>query len=572
MKKIQVLIITLVIILLLGCATFATLYFATDIFKSNKDMFYKYISQISVGDTLVANEYSKYQERLKNEDNTNKGNVSISVKGNNEEVINEEFDFETKSKPGEDFASAKIDMKQNDEKKLTIDYLRNEDLYGLRFEDVIKQYIVLENNNLKEFAQKLGIENTDNMPNKLEIQDKVVMGEEEQKAIEQILTKYMNIAIEQIPNENYSKLKKENITLDDKELSADGYQLTINGDLLKEILINVLNSMKEDEEVYNLLSKLSETEFKLENYKETIQSSIDAISQENSKINISLKVYKQGKKTIKLVGIIESEEESGKIELSVEKLQDKYDFLLDITSDDSKTNIIFNLNKNIDVQEKEDILCSILINQDNEEVANATIEILREGKLDSQNIKNSFKIDINFSAEDMNINIAYDNTKNFGENIETEKFKEEDYAIINQFDAEQISNLTRNVITMIYERIDEESTIFGLMEMTMTNDSLYTKARETAQENEGLMQELNNKAGSQAMEMFNYKFTPYEGVQSGANVKTLISAIEQNNISNATNKVEYNTTITEVDSSNKYNVSFEKDSEGYINKAIIEEQ
>ena len=572
MKKIQVLIITLVIILLLGCATFATLYFATDIFKSNKDMFYKYISQISVGDTLVANEYSKYQERLKNEDNTNKGNVSISVKGNNEEVINEEFDFETKSKPGEDFASAKIDMKQNDEKKLTIDYLRNEDLYGLRFEDVIKQYIVLENNNLKEFAQKLGIENTDNMPNKLEIQDKVVMGEEEQKAIEQILTKYMNIAIEQIPNENYSKLKKENITLDDKELSADGYQLTINGDLLKEILINVLNSMKEDEEVYNLLSKLSETEFKLENYKETIQSSIDAISQENSKINISLKVYKQGKKTIKLVGIIESEEESGKIELSVEKLQDKYDFLLDITSDDSKTNIIFNLNKNIDSQEKEDILCSVLINQDNEEVANATIEILREGRLDSQNIKDSFKIDINFSAENMNINIAYDNTKNFGENIETEKFKEDDYAIINQFDAEQISNLTRNVITMIYERIDEESTIFGLMEMTMTNDSLYTKARETAQENEGLMQELNNKAGSQAMEMFNYKFTPYEGVQSGANVKTLISAIEQNNISNATNKVEYNTTITEVDSSNKYNVSFEKDSEGYINKAIIEEQ
>lgn len=572
MKKIQVLIITLVIILLLGCATFATLYFATDIFKSNKDMFYKYISQISVGDTLVANEYSKYQERLKNEDNTNKGNVSISVKGNNEEVINEEFDFETKSKPGEDFASAKIDMKQNDEKKLTIDYLRNEDLYGLRFEDVIKQYIVLENNNLKEFAQKLGIENTDNMPNKLEIQDKVVMGEEEQKAIEQILTKYMNIAIEQIPNENYSKLKKENITLDDKELSADGYQLTINGDLLKEILINVLNSMKEDEEVYNLLSKLSETEFKLENYKETIQSSIDAISQENSKINISLKVYKQGKKTIKLVGIIESEEESGKIELSVEKLQDKYDFLLDITSDDSKTNIIFNLNKNIDVQEKEDILCSILINQDNEEVANATIEILREGKLDSQNIKNSFKLDIDFSAEDININIACDNTKDFGENIETEKFKEDDYAIINQFEADQISNLIRNVITMIYEKIDKENTIFGLMEMTMTNDSLYTKARETAQENEGLMQELNNKAGSQAMEMFNYKFTPYEGVQSGANVKTLISAIEQNNISNATNKVEYNTTITEVDSSNKYNVSFEKDSEGYINKAIIEEQ
>ena len=169
MKKMQITIIALAIVLLLGCATFATLYFATDIFKSDKEMFYKYISQIRIGDIIATDEYSRYQERVKNENNTNKGNVSINVKGNNEEVINEEFDFETKSKPGENFASAKINMKQNDEKKLTIDYLRNEDLYGLRFEDLIKQYIVLENNNLKEFAQKLGIENTDNIPNKLEI-------------------------------------------------------------------------------------------------------------------------------------------------------------------------------------------------------------------------------------------------------------------------------------------------------------------------------------------------------------------------------------------------------------------
>ena len=42
MKKVQILIISLVIILVLGCATFATLYFATDIFKSEKEMFYKY--------------------------------------------------------------------------------------------------------------------------------------------------------------------------------------------------------------------------------------------------------------------------------------------------------------------------------------------------------------------------------------------------------------------------------------------------------------------------------------------------------------------------------------------------
>ena len=572
MKKMQIIIIALVIVLLLGCATFAILYFATDIFKSDKEMFYKYISQIRIGDIIATDEYSRYQERVKNENNTNKGNVSINVKGNNEEVINEEFDFETKSKPGENFASAKINMKQNDEKKLTIDYLRNEDLYGLRFEDLIKQYIVLENNNLKEFAQKLGIENTDNIPNKLEIQDKGVMSEEEQKAIEQIFTKYINLAIEQVPNENYSKIKNESITFDNKEINADGYQVEISKNLLKEILINILNTMKEDEEAYNLLNKLSETEVDLENYKQTMQTSIDEISQENIKTNIAVKVYKQGKKTIKLVGTIELEENDGKIEFSVEKLEDKYDFLLYVTSDDDKSNMSFNLNKNINVQEKEDIFCKVLINQNDKEIANSTIRFLREGRLDSQNIKNSLKLDFDFLEENVNINISYDSTKSFGENIETEKFKEGDYAIINQFDGEQISNLTRNLIAMIYEKIDEEKTVFGVVTTITLNNSLFETARKAAINSQETQERELQLVENQAIEVFNIRFTSYEGIQSGASVKTLISAIEQNNITDPTHKIDYNSTITSIESSKKYNISFEKDSEGYISKAIIEEQ
>lgn len=572
MKKMQIIIIALVIVLLLGCATFAILYFATDIFKSDKEMFYKAISQIRVGDMIATDEYSKYQERIKNEDNTNNGNIFINVKGNNEEVINEKFDFETKSKPGENFASAKINMKQNDEKKLTIDYLRNEDLYGLRFEDLIKQYIVLENNNLKEFAQKLGIENTDNIPNKLEIQDKGVMSEEEQKAIEQIFTKYINIAIEQVPNENYSKIKNESITFDNKEINADGYQVAISKDLLKEILINILNTMKEDEEAYNLLNKLSETEVGLENYKQTMQTSIDEISQENIKTNIAVKVYKQGKKTIKLVSTIELEENDGKIEISLEKLEDKYDFLLYVTSDDDKSNMSFNLNKNINVQEKEDIFCKVLINQNDKEIANSTIRFLREGRLDSQNIKNSLKLDVDFLEENVNINISYDSTKSFGENIETEKFKEGDYAIINQFDGEQISNLTRNLIAMIYEKIDEEKTVSGVVTTITLNNSLFETARKAAINSQETQERELQLVENQAIEVFNIRFTSYEGIQSGASVKTLISAIEQNNITDPTHKIDYNSTITSIESSKKYNISFEKDSEGYISKAIIEEQ
>lgn len=64
----------------------------------------------------------------------------------------------------------------------------------------------------------------------------------------------------------------------------------------------------------------------------------------------------------------------------------------------------------------------------------------------------------------------------------------------------------------------------------------------------------------------------YEGVQRGSAVKTLISTIDSNNTTILENKIECNKTITDIDSSKNYIVSFEKDSEGYINKAIIEEQ
>lgn len=576
MKKVKILIIILTMVLVLGGATFATLYFATDLLKSDKEMFYKYISQMDLKEIANSNEDTNYQERLKNENNTSKGNISIKINAQNEEFINETFDFTTQSKPSDNFASAKIDVKQNDEKKLTIEYLKNEDLYGLKFEDIIKQYVVLENNNLKEFAQKLGIENIDSIPNKLEIQVEETPNQEVQTKLEQIITKYVNNAIEEIPNESYSKIKKENITLEDKKISADGYQLNISSDVLKEILLKTLNLMKEDTEIYDLLNEISEVEIELENYTETMQSLIDDIQEEESKINMCIKVYKQNKETVKILGIVKSDEENGEIEFSIEKLQDKYSFFVGVTSDDEKTNIIFKLDKSINNIDRENLSLSILVNENDEELANISIEALRIGRLDSASIETNLKFDINFIEEDLNLNATFTNIKEFGKTIETKEFQENDYAIINQFDAQQISNLTRNIITMVYEKMDKEKTIYGIVETIITNNNLYNVARDEAQNSEYLLQQEENEIitplNNQAIEMFNMKFTSYEGVQRGSVVKTLVSTIDLNNTTNLENKVECNKTITDIDSSKNYKVSFEKDSEGYINKAIIKEQ
>lgn len=85
---------------------------------------------------------------------------------------------------------------------------------------------------------------------------------------------------------------------------------------------------------------------------------------------------------------------------------------------------------------------------------------------------------------------------------------------------------------------------------------------------------VNATASAADMEksIFNIQFEEYGGLITGNGVNALLNTIEAKNDANLDHQVECNKTITDIDSSENYIVSFEKDSEGYINKVIIEEQ
>ena len=52
---------------------FAFAVFATDTFKSDKELFYKYASKIDLNELFDINSYSLYQKRLENEGHANEG-------------------------------------------------------------------------------------------------------------------------------------------------------------------------------------------------------------------------------------------------------------------------------------------------------------------------------------------------------------------------------------------------------------------------------------------------------------------------------------------------------------------
>ena len=79
MKKIQILIISLVAILVIGITVFTVIYFATDIFKSDKYIFYKYAKQIELKEFINLGEYNNYLKRLETEGHGNEGEIAINV-------------------------------------------------------------------------------------------------------------------------------------------------------------------------------------------------------------------------------------------------------------------------------------------------------------------------------------------------------------------------------------------------------------------------------------------------------------------------------------------------------------
>ena len=168
MKKTQIIIITIALILTLGCVgAFAVLYFATDTFKSEQEMFYKYASQINLKEFIDLESYNAYSEKLKTSGHENEGEFSIELAYGGE-TINESVKYNGYSDPVNKTANYDISINKDNETLLAMNYLNNQDFYGILFKDVVNQYIVFENNNLKEFASKMGVQDTSQIPNKIE--------------------------------------------------------------------------------------------------------------------------------------------------------------------------------------------------------------------------------------------------------------------------------------------------------------------------------------------------------------------------------------------------------------------
>ena len=587
MKKNKLLVIILISVILLISIIAAFLFLATDMFKSKKKIFNNYLEQAKMGSIINLSGYDNYAERILKESHTNEGKITIV---SDELNIDEEIEFSTKTNKESDMASGKIVFSQDGGQKINIEYLKNEELYGVKC--IYKQYLALVNNNLKEFASKIGLDE-DDVPDKIEINIDDYLNQNSNGIEEEfnaVVNKYLKLVISKMPEKNYSKISKEKIEVQGKSIEADGYKLTINENDFLNIVKEIVKTAKDDQELYNLINQLrkisQEESYNYEEYQDFIANLETELNQtensENDKMNLTLSVYKQGDKLVKFYTKLEVAEEGTDsymyMDFAIENNSTiKANYVLNANNDiyselSAKREINLVINKT-ETNDKENLEISYKIKTNDEETSSVNITTSLSNS-NSDNVEMDMKLDI--YSDYLNANIEISNNTVFDENIEVQEFSEVDYVLLSDYSEEQISKILNDLKKKISKQIDINRTVIGsiLNNYYSLFNTMQSAAENTrkAQQEEDLISRASQEADQQVISIFNAQFVAYEGEQRGSSVKALINAVKTSNQINANHTIDIDYGIEDIESSSTYNISLEYDGEGYVNRINIEEQ
>lgn len=538
-KKTKIIIGTIITLIILIIVVLAILYFFTDTFKTKKEIFSNNLIAFFGQNEKSENKIEEYINRKATSSHKNTGNLSTTIDmPESEEIVeavnNMNITFEGSIIPNQNQAEQNINIVYSDGVEFPINYLRDNDIYGLQNEYISSKYIAVENNNLKEFFGKLGLTNLEEMPDKIEFsenKEEISFTEEEKTSIKQ---KYLPL-LDVITDEKITVQKTD---------SGKIYTLNTTTQEIKDLITQFLEILKDDEIILNKINSILEqyeTTIEAEKIEEIIQS-IQEQEIEEQEVTFSITVQNRNPIQIKI--------QSQGLEVTLNK-------------DVQENNASYSL----------DIMSQDLENEESQTGLNFSVQY---NGLESDNVTETYNL--NFGLLQNGETISYDynieNQITFTDDIQIENLTEDNAMILNEYSQEQISNLMTAVTSRIVEVNQDQMQQLGVNQNPLLLSTpisylgylVYSQAQNTIESTN--MQNLE-------IESFNNIFLKYEGKVSGTLVKSLIQAIDSQNASGYYTQISGDITdisqADEIKNNSYYNVSFQYDSEGRISGVIIEE-
>lgn len=161
MKNKKIIIISSVVLIIIIAILLGVLYFTTDLFKNNKDLFYEYIGKTKIIDSNFTQTYLASYKKIQANDYSSSMVIDFSEKQSNGVENNTQKILEIKSNG---LKSVNKNQAYNDytltienQQLGTIKFLKDGNIYALGADNILAKYIGIENSNLRNFFSKLGI-------------------------------------------------------------------------------------------------------------------------------------------------------------------------------------------------------------------------------------------------------------------------------------------------------------------------------------------------------------------------------------------------------------------------------
>ena len=577
------------IIVIIIIITGILLYLNTDMFKSNKTLFFKYFGKNSENIKEIEEifESTEYEKNLQNnkytddinikvnytnnlqttsEDNSNTiNNVKLLIKG--EEDKNNKYsykDFKLEKDKNiatntENQSSSENSNESNNKEQniMEVEYIKNDNNYGIRFSDLFKQYLLVENNNLKDLFRKIGYseQELENVPDSIEINDitlsDIKFTEDE---IKQLSEKYSEIINKKVSKEKFEKNSKQVITINEKNITTNAYILKLTNEELNNLYVDLLESLKQDEIILNKIESIqnkinsininsSESKDLKESFAEEIDLQIEKINKTNiGNQETKIIVYENSGKTIRTA----IQGKDYEINFDYINTQDEKNIELIVKKDEIET---YNIKLKKD---KDGIKLDIYSNDENNPIKIS----LEQNKNESDN-KCSNNINLKYENANSKLEVSAEQEINIVDNFENENtLNDQNSILLNGLEKEQLQAVLNQVSEEVQQKINSISEEVKINDIQEILETLGIINKQQNIEAGGITETEKNR--------FNSKFEILKGEElDNENVLKVVEAVKDN-IINA--QVDTNEEIKIEISRNESNQDIEKSLEEYIKK------
>ena len=537
-KKIIIILSIIIVLILILISGITYAYIGTDLFKSDKKLFFKYISQLNDTEDGFVNEYVKqYFEKKQNTPYENNGTIRFNITSSLDEDQLERTNDTTITYTGKvdkknSKTSQDIDINYSNDVKFPISYLQSDDVVGLKTEYVGKKFIAMQLNQLDEITE-ISDDSINKAEELLSNPEKKLSNED----IEYIKNIYFNVLNQELTDNNFSKIEGENV----------GYKLTLNSEQIKNILIKLLETLQNDNFTLEKINELTSSKITAND----IQNEITELNNSTQTADETLEVlvYQQDRKLNKIEFVVDQNK------IKIEKIE---------TGNSTEYNL------------------SIEANEDNQTVT-AYLNMRYSGLQGLQSIAEDYELGIQLDNENQYI-YYWNHNVDFDEGITIEDFTEENSLNLSNYEQSQVSDFMLAVMQRLQEVNTKQMESLGIADST--NPLIYAIPLMS------MYSESTNMIGDESLsevevQTHNAKFENYESSNlQGVTVKGLLTTIQSNNLNSDDRKykiteinfngeeyevTEQNITLikSEISVEDSFKVECEKDSDSGIVYRIV---